>query len=230
MPASCVEVDFYQWCTLDDTWAEATHRDVSRLAQGATFASQAWQSASLRSRQNLKLWDALATRGRARFESCFYEWKAIGQFLPQRAVKLIGVKASPKTVTQFVYRTGTRALKDWNTQLQDVLKSSIRADVLPPGTFASRLKVDYLERVLALGTVFSVPNVPSADAILALEGTFMGASEGSLHDAAEGMHFMQVVKGKLRRRKGAAHRSGTCPASHVVRCVSAGLRGSGTRG
>ena len=149
-----VELDSYQWCMLDDTWAEATHRGVARVCQRATFASQAWQSATLRLRQNLQLWDALDTRGRAGFQSCFYKWKAIGQLSPQRLVKLIAVKTSPKTVTQFVYRTGTHALKDWNTQLQDVLKSSIRADVLPPGTLASRLQVDYLERVLAPGALF----------------------------------------------------------------------------
>jgi hypothetical protein len=113
----------------------------------------------------------------------------------------IAVKPSPNTVTQFVYRTGTHALKDWNTRLQEALKSSLPADVLPPGTFAPRLKVDYLERVLAPGALFSLPSVPSADAIVALEGTGLRAAEASLHDAAAGMRFMQLVEGKLRRRK-----------------------------
>ena len=59
------ELGAYQWCMLDVARAEASHRDVSRLAQRATFASQAWQSATLRLCQNLQLWDALDTRERA---------------------------------------------------------------------------------------------------------------------------------------------------------------------
>ena len=32
-----LEVQSYRWCKIDDTWAEAAHRDVSRLAKRATF-------------------------------------------------------------------------------------------------------------------------------------------------------------------------------------------------
>ena len=53
----------------------------------------------------------------------------------------------------------------------------------------------------ALGALFSVPNVASADAIVALEGTVLRAAEASLHDVAAGMRFMQLVEGKLRHRK-----------------------------
>jgi len=49
------EVNAYQWCKVDDTWAEATHRDISRDRRRSTFASQAWQSATLRLTQNLQL-------------------------------------------------------------------------------------------------------------------------------------------------------------------------------
>ena len=66
-----LEVLSYRWCKLDDTWAEATHRDVSRLAKRSTFARQAWLSASLRLQQNLSLWDSLDTQARVRFDSMF---------------------------------------------------------------------------------------------------------------------------------------------------------------
>ena len=84
-----LEVQSYHWCKLDDTWAEAAHRDVSRISKRATFASQAWQSASLRTQQNLDLWDSLDAEGRARFDSMFYRWKAIGQLAPRLALSLI---------------------------------------------------------------------------------------------------------------------------------------------
>ena len=55
--------------------------------------------------------------------------------------------------------------------------------------------------MLAPGALFSVPNAASAGAIVALEGTVLRAAEASLHDVAAGMRFMQLVEGKLRRRK-----------------------------
>jgi hypothetical protein len=50
-----VELGAYQWCMLDDTWAEASHRGVPRLGQQTTFASQAWQSAMLLCGRILKI-------------------------------------------------------------------------------------------------------------------------------------------------------------------------------
>ena len=89
--------------------------------------------------------------------------------------------------------------------------------------------VDYLERVLAPGAVFSVPNVASADAILALAGTVLRAAEASLHDVAAGMRFMKLVEGKLRRRK-VPRTEAALARQSMLPCVSAGVRGSGTRG
>ena len=70
--------------------------------------------------------------------------------------------------------------------------------------------------MLALGALFSLPNVPSADAIVALEGTGLRAAEASLHDAAAGMRFMQLVEGKLRRRK--VPRTEAALARHAMWC------------
>ena len=50
-------------------------------------------------------------------------------------------------------------------------------------------KVGYLETVLALGALFSMPNVASADAIVALQGTGLRAVEASLHDLCRGHAF-----------------------------------------
>jgi hypothetical protein len=97
-----LELESYQRCKLDDTWAEATHRDVSRLAKRVTFASQAWQSASLRLQQNLDLWAAIDGRARARFHAFFYRWKAIGHLNPRLALRLTRRKLSTAAVLHFV--------------------------------------------------------------------------------------------------------------------------------
>ena len=96
-----LEVQSYRWCKIDDTWAEAAHRDVSRLAKRATFSSQSWVSASLRLQQNLMHWVSLGTQDRSRFGAMFYRWKAIGQIKPRLAVALTRRKMPAKVVLHF---------------------------------------------------------------------------------------------------------------------------------
>ena len=62
-----VELLSYQWCKLDNTLAESSHRDVSREASRCTNASQAWISATLRMHQNLDMWETLDFSSRRRF-------------------------------------------------------------------------------------------------------------------------------------------------------------------
>ena len=132
-----MEAQSYQWCKLDDTWAAASHRDVARLAKRATFASQAWHSASQHLQQNLALWDSLDMDARARFDRMFYRWKAIGQLKPRLALSLTRRKLSAKAVLQFVYRAGAHGLEDWSTHLRHALHAARPADVLPQLSFAA---------------------------------------------------------------------------------------------
>ena len=199
-PRLRLELQSYHWCKLDDAWAEATHRGVSRIAKRVTVASQSWQYASLRLQQNLDLWDGLGTQSRARFDSMLYRWKAIGQLAPRLAFLLTRCKVSAAVVLRFVYCTGTRALEDWFTQLRDALDSGTRADVLPELSFAATLKADFLRRVLMPRQFFSLPSLADADALAALEGVTLVKADAALHKAAEGLQFLQVVGDNVRRR------------------------------
>ena len=73
-----MELLSYQWCKLDDTWAEASHRGVSCDGSRRIHAPQAWVSATLRLQQNLLLLGSLDTRMRCRMDGLFKGWKAIG--------------------------------------------------------------------------------------------------------------------------------------------------------
>ena len=77
------EVQSDQWCKIDDTWADATHRDVSRDVSRATRVTLAWMVATLRLGWNLQLWDRIDTPGRARFDGMFGRWKPIGRTVPR---------------------------------------------------------------------------------------------------------------------------------------------------
>ncbi|MFM7980892.1 MAG: hypothetical protein ACKPKO_16395, partial [Candidatus Fonsibacter sp.] len=63
------------------------------------------------------------------------------------------------------------------------------------------LQVDFLERVIKPGQVFSVPNVTLAFALPLLDTCALSAADGLLHCSADGMCFMQLVEGKLRKRR-----------------------------
>ena len=92
----------YQWCKIDDTWAETSHRDVSRVGQATQHVTVAWVASSLRLSQNIKLW--VDTHSRERFATFFKRWKAIGQVVSSKA-KLLVPRRIPRTnVIQFVYR------------------------------------------------------------------------------------------------------------------------------
>jgi hypothetical protein len=74
-----IELLSYQWCKIDDTWAETSHRDVSRVGQVAQHVTVAWVASSLRLSQSIKVWDSFDTHSRERFTILFERWKAIGQ-------------------------------------------------------------------------------------------------------------------------------------------------------
>ena len=114
-PKLHLELLSYQWCKLDDTWAESSHRDVSCDSGRRTCSSQAWVSFTLRLQQNLRLWSSLDARMRARMRIMLYRWRAIGQVMPRRALALIPCKHKPKAVLQFVYRPGRHALEEAHT-------------------------------------------------------------------------------------------------------------------
>ena len=104
------EVLAYRYCKLDDTWAEACHRDVSREGKRNTRASQAWVSASLRLQQNLDVFSMLDSDMLKRADMMLLRWKSIGQTIPRRAIALKRRKVPASAVLQFVYRCGVHSL------------------------------------------------------------------------------------------------------------------------
>ena len=73
------EVTSYQLCTLDDTWVEAVHRDVSAACKRATSYRFPWIASTLRLPQNLAMADTLKQRSFRRFSHLFAKWRAICQ-------------------------------------------------------------------------------------------------------------------------------------------------------
>jgi len=195
------ELRVYRNCKLDDTWAEACHRDVSRESKRNTRASQGWVSASLRLQQNLAVFDALPGPTVRRASIMFQRWKAIAQVNARRANLLVRRKAPSKTVLQFVYRSGQYALEDWSSRLRHALGIGKRIPIVRAIPFDMRLKLDLLDRVLVQGTVFSVPRtshhaVGEEEARLSLV-----TADAVLHARSESLSYFVLVEKHVRRRK-----------------------------
>jgi hypothetical protein len=76
-----------------------------------------------------------------------------------------------KAALQFVYRTAGHALEKWSGHLKHALEPGTRVEVMPQLTLSSRLQVEYLERVIKPGQVFSVPIVTNASALAILDAS-----------------------------------------------------------
>ncbi len=148
------EVTAYQLCMLDDTVQEAVHRDVSHVSARAPCSRLAFRAASVRLDQNLAVWDACQSP--AERQAAFQGWRSILRF---RGVKRkASAKASAKAgeFLDHVYRAGEVGLKDWGA-LERFMAQHDPQPVRAQLSAAARLKVDYLRRVLAAGSVYSVP-------------------------------------------------------------------------
>jgi len=131
----------------------------------------------------------------------FQRWKAIGQVNARRAILLVRRKAPSKTVLQFVYRSGHYALEDWSSRLRHALGIGKRFPIVRDIPFDTRLKLDFLDRVLLQGTVFSVPRT-SHQAVGEEEARLsLVTADAVLHARSESLSYFVVVEKHVRRRK-----------------------------
>ena len=100
-------------CKLDDTWAEAAHRDISHIGKRAASSKVPHTAASQRLEQNLAMADSLDDRGQRYFHRAYRQWKAIGQRTAKRSKWLRPRRMSDRKVKQMVYRYDKAALRSW---------------------------------------------------------------------------------------------------------------------
>ena len=76
------ELNAYRLCKLDDTWAESSHRDLTRITRKSTAEDLPWTASTYRLNQNLKYVDRMQPHQVRRFAWLFYWWKAIARRSP----------------------------------------------------------------------------------------------------------------------------------------------------
>ena len=150
------EIRAYQLCKVDDTWAEAAHRDITGCRGRKTGAKVAYVAATQRLRQTLAWVDTMTQTQLDTFHTCMRRWKAIGQFAPSRQKSMVPVHRKPSSIFAQVHRYDSAAVRDWGMELDSAIKwLSDR-----PGhrlQMAQRLQVEWLLSAIADGDALSIP-------------------------------------------------------------------------
>ena len=149
------ELRSYALCKLDDTWAEAVHRDVTGHGKRAPASQIAHMAASQRLHQNIRLADSLQGSALEYFHRAFRCWKAIGQRAPKAASRLRPRKTKANKLKSMVYRYDGAALRNWSA----VLGSSKCDRASGWSSVISRMQVEWLSAVVPEGELLSFPAV-----------------------------------------------------------------------
>ena len=194
------EIRSYQLAKVDDTWAEAAHRNVSGFYRRTSYAKVAFTAASQRLNQTLASVDAMDAGEREFFYHCMRRCKAIGQQLPRRAQKLQGATPKRAALSGFVYRSDSSALRNWGAVLGTALSCLPEKQQLRR-SLASRLQTEFLASVVTDGEVLSVPQLSDAKfgqlGHLALEQRPVFLLQTPLEERL----FFMVVDKRAKRKK-----------------------------
>ena len=155
------EICSYQFCKIDDTWAEAVHRDISGFGKRASAAKAPYIAASHRLQQTLASIDSMTVAETRKFYDFMRKYKAIGQLSPRRAKALRSVHRKVGDLLGQIYRYDRSACRDWGSELGMAISFLEDRPARRRG-IAERLKLEYMDRAILDGAVFSVPSVSDA--------------------------------------------------------------------
>ena len=145
------ELMSYAMCKLDDTWAEAAHRNISGQRKRAPSARVANMAATQRLAQNLATEDNLRGGDLEYFHNAFRKWKAIGQKTALAANRLRPVKKKASVVEAQVYRFDKAARVSWGALVGTDQKG--RAPV--SNSTMCRMQVEWLMDIVPEGAALS---------------------------------------------------------------------------
>ena len=155
------EVRAYQLCKVDDTWAEAVHRDVSAFGKRATAAKAPYIAAAHRMGQTLASVDKMKPAELSQFHKCMRKYKAIGQANATRAKRLRSVHKKLGTLLGQIYRCDSSACRDWTSQLGSAIKL-LEDRPAKRRSVGERLQLEYLDSVISDGALLSLPEAQLA--------------------------------------------------------------------
>ena len=208
-----IELQAYSMCKIDDTWAEAAHRDVSCMTKRAARVKPVYVSAKQRLAQTLDSVDRMSCSERHEFHRCLRRFKAVGQSNPERAAALIAPRQTLKAIAGKVYRCDDSALRNWGRELGNALGCLAIDQPNTKRSLIARLQIEYLHSVVVEGQMLSLPVV--TESILdQLEQAQSGDHAAFLSEQQlEDMLFVVVDKTAGRKKR---LKTTSCPVSHMA--------------
>ena len=107
------EMFSYQMARVDDTWAEAAHRDITSHGKRKPASAVPFIAASQRLRTNVELYDSMDPTSQDKFHVAFRKCKAIGQLGQTFASKWRPKLGKLTNISRAVYRCDDSALFNW---------------------------------------------------------------------------------------------------------------------
>ena len=142
-------------CKLDDTWAEAAHRDVIGHAKRAPASRMANIAASQMLEQHLKMEDGLQGSALGHFHKAFRCWKAIVQRPAKaaRARKLQPRRMKDSGADAHIYRFDGAARFSWRAALGSTQEGEplLKSDVM------HRMQEEWLRELVVVGAGLEFP-------------------------------------------------------------------------
>ena len=192
------EVRAYQLCKVDDTWAEAAHRDVSNLTKRATAAKVAYTAASLRLPQTLAMLEKAQPAFVANFCDFMRKYKAIGQMAARPARALRSAHKKVRVLQSFVYRTDRAGHRDWGMDLDQTLQMLDNRSV-QRRSMVQRLQLEHLASAVSNGDMLSLP---CAEILQQVESAPLASVPALLHQGPTAADtFFQAVDVNAGRKK-----------------------------
>ena len=202
------EIASYQFCTLDDTWVEAAHRDISCIVKKKTNVDISTVFATMRLKQNLSFLDSLAQDTQVLFHHILVpKWKSIAR--PPCKLQPRRVQDCPwlqvQQVLTKVYRLGAESQYNWSAHLQAfrlALPPLAPAGGAVPVSPITRLKLEFLHILMETkpGQLYSAPLV-SSEAVARAWAYGPGADGLAILEAGGERQFFEVVLAEVQRKK-----------------------------
>ena len=218
------EIRAYQLAKVDDTWAEAAHRDVSRSAKLSVAAKVPYLAASQRLGQTLASVDAMDPSRKRMFFDMMMKHKAIAHPLASHANRLIPPRRlRAKELAEKMYRCGAASMRDWVSELGPAaLKMSADAPRRQLKAI-QRVQVEYLQCILLQGSLVSIPRI-SAEYLERVRVAGEGNQAALLHATPlEASDMFLVVDKDVSRKKNRSGQRGAIAFEkwHVLSAFSA---------
>ena len=149
--------DAYLNTPWDEIHGEGVHRDASRVLSHAPPTQTAVMAATVRSSQNLTVYNGLDGPGRKRFHKDFDSMRTLASVGKRILRDALGRKITAGNVVQWMYRIGSMGMGDFTDYKKFIYGPTSIHKLTDMPTDTQLVKVDFSSKLLNDGDLITVP-------------------------------------------------------------------------